>query len=184
MPPAASFFREVRHLMQLANSGECEASGLTNRQKLIQMFGCLSNGARQAQLSEVMGEDAVDIIQLSVGHRLLRLHDRNVVADTCVITLARQLEILLRHLNILSSYRYLANGCPKVKESLSNIGLHLRAKVLEFSLPLRQSRRSLLDVAFDPTTLPDRNSDTADHSEGSMSLRRVRADHAIIGAQR
>jgi hypothetical protein len=58
-------------------------------------------------------------------------------------------------LNILPSDFDLVPGCLKVKESLSDVGLHLGAKVLELSLPLRQGSPSLLDIPFDPAALPD-----------------------------
>lgn len=46
----------------------CRTSGLPNRQKLTQVLGCLPDGARQAQFREVVGEYAIDIIQLRVSH--------------------------------------------------------------------------------------------------------------------
>ena len=53
-------------------------------QELPQTLRRTADGTRQAQLRQIVSEDAVDVIQFRASHRLLRLYHLHVVGDTGV----------------------------------------------------------------------------------------------------
>ena len=62
---------------------------------MLQVVGGAGDGAGQAELGEVVGEDAVDGVQFGGSERLLRLHHLDIVGDSGVEALTGKVERLL-----------------------------------------------------------------------------------------
>jgi len=85
-----------------------------------------------------VGEEAVDVIELRVGHRLLRLHDLSVVTHAGAEALPRQVQVLQRRLNVLQRHFDLAGRRLHVEEGVAHFTLYLSPYVFEFGAALGQ----------------------------------------------
>src|SRR5205823_4509225 len=93
-------------------------------------------------------------------------------------------KIFLRDLNVFASYFHLASRCFQVEMGLSDVRFYLGASVFEFGLALCQNRLGLLNVSFDPASLPDWEFQAAHYRKRSMGMRRIGSDCTIIGTER
>src|SRR5205807_2536870 len=117
-----------------------------------------------------------DIVQVRTSDGLLGLHDFEIVTHAGFVPLARELEILLRHLKIFLGYVYLAPGRFEVEVRLPDIRLDLPPNVFELRMALCQGCAGLLDIALDPSTLPDRKLQTSNYGKRSVCVRGVHSD--------
>src|SRR5215813_1022847 len=120
---------------QMENLALLQSSDLLQSQEQWQIFRRAPDRPRQAQFRHIVGEDAVDVVELRSGRRFLGLHDLDVIAHSGVETLPRQVEVLQRRLNVLQRHPDLAGRRLHVEEGVAHFTLYLLPDVFEFGAP-------------------------------------------------
>ena len=128
-----------------------------------------------------MPVEAHHVLAIGLGHGLLRLAHRQVIADAVGIAFLRlfesligQLNARLRHLNQL-----LRRG--DVEQRVAHVGFHLRVLVAQLRLRRIQLRLRLLRQAAQGEFLENRHAQRRRRIHRAVRVGQRRADVAVIG---
>ncbi len=152
---------------------------LRQLQELGKALGGAAYGAGEAELGDVVGKKAVDVIELRAGDGLRGLHYFDRIGDAGLKPLPRQIECFPGDVEIFLRELHLTRGRLQIEQRVADFAFDGAFQVFDFGAALRKRSVLLLDIASSAAALPDGNANRAGDGVGTFGLRGVGADGAV-----
>ena len=144
----------------------------------------VADGVSQFDFREIVGVEALNVALVGAGHRLLRLHDFQVVRHPGGKAILRLSERLFRQIDGTAGDFHLFGGSIQIEQRGTDLIVDPATKISQLRTHLFQLRVRFEHVAVNPIPSEDWDIYAADHLPGAIRLGRSDADVAKIRSRR
>ena len=137
----------ARHLPHRNSDSAQPRKTLRQLQELGEALRGAAHGAREAELRDVVGKKAVDVIELRAGDGLRGLHYFHRIGHAGVKSLPRQIQRFPGDIEIFLRELHLARGRLQIEQGVADLAFDGAFQVFDFGAALRKRSVLLLDIA-------------------------------------